>query len=188
MSPAATIFFAAQFSDSDLLPNLGPALAGIAGTALILPFAIPSSTAGTLWLAAIILSALAAALAALRLYKLVATAGILQTATLAAATTALIALPLYAYERPTLVLLTWQQALLSASVHLAITAATLLLTVRLVRTLSPVAFSTRFFLIPLVTIVEGYLLLHPNAPWTLPVGAALLAGGSYFLLRDQHQV
>ncbi len=185
--PAATIFFAAQSTQSELLPNLGPALAGIAGAALILPFALPASTAGTLWLLAMILSALAAAYAALRLHRLLIDAATCPTAALAAAANALIAAPLYAFQRPTLVLLTWPQALLSETVHLSITAATLILSVRLLRGTDPIAFSTRYLLIPLVTIAEGYFFLHPHAPWTLPVGAALLAGGSWLLLRNPHQ-
>ena len=85
-----------------------------------------------------------------------------------------------------MVLLTWPQALLSETVHLATTAATLLLTVRLLRrAIKPIAFSTRYLLIPLVTIAEGYFFLHPHAPWTLPVGAALLAGGSYLIIRTR---
>lgn len=185
--PAATIFFAAQTSQTDFLPNLAPALASIAGAALILPFAAPTSGTATILLVAILFSALAAASSALRLHKLLAGTQTLPTAALAAGASALIALPHYLYERPAFVLLNWPQALLSGGIHLALTAATLLLTVRLLRTLAPTAFSTRYFLIPLVTIAEGYFILHPKAPITLPVGTALLAGGSYLLLRPEHQ-
>ena len=183
--PAATIFFAAQASQADLLLNLGPALAGIAGAALILPFALPVSSTGKLWLAGIVVSALAAAFAALRLHTLLASVPGISVASLAAAAYAFIALPLNVYQRPTFVLLAWPQALLSEAVQLALEAATLLLTVRLLRDLAPVAFSTRYFLIPFVTIAEGYFIMHPRVPWTLFGGVTLLAGGSFLLFRDQ---
>ena len=184
--PAATIFFAAQSSESDLLSLLGPALAEVAGAALILPFALPQSAAAWSWLGAIVLSALAAAMAALRLHTLLAGSPLLPVAAQAAAACSLVALPLYLGLRPTIVLLTWPQALLSESVHLAVLAATLLLTVRLLRDLGPIAFSTRCLLIPLVTIVEGYALLHPIASWTLPAGILLIVGGSLLLLRAEY--
>ncbi len=185
--PAATVFFAAQVAQRDFLGLLGPALAGIAGAALILPFALPSSSAGILWLAAIVLSALAAAFAGLRLHTLLHETSIVSSAALAASACALGALPLIASQHSTRPLLPWPQTVLTDGIQFGIQGAILLLTVRLLRDTDPVAFSTRFLLIPLVTIAEGYLLLHPRLTWTLVAGAALLAGGSALLLRPEHQ-
>lgn len=183
--PPATVFFAAQSSEQDLLRGLGPALAGMAGAALILPFSLPSSLKGEFWLGAMVLSAMAAGWAGLRLHPLLAKTSVVSGAMLAAVGVALAAIPLYALERPSVLLLTWPQVLLSESVRLGVQAATLLLSFRILRDLNPVASSTRFFLIPLVTIAEGYFLLHPTAAWTLPAGALLLAGGSARLLRGE---
>ena len=187
--PAATAFFAAQSTEQDLLRPLGPALAGAMGAALILPCALPSSAAGWLWLGAFLLSAVLSGFAILRLHALLAGQDTLPATTIAAFSVAAVALPLYVVQRPTLVLLTWQQALLSQTVHLVIDAVTLLLAVRLLRDLTPAAFSTRYFLVPLVTILEGFLILHPKANWPLAGGHPwLLGGGSALLLRgDEHQ-
>ncbi len=183
--PAATVFFAAQASHQDLLPLLGPALAGVAGAALILPFTLPSSLAGQLSLAALILSALAAGVAGFRLHTLLAGTRTFPVAALSASASTLVALILYAVERPTFVLLTKPQVLVGETVHLATLAATLIFTIRLLRDLPPIAFSTRYLLAPGVTIAEGYLILHPHTGWTLAAGLLLLAGGSALLLRAE---
>ena len=188
--PAATIFFAAQTSQQEMLPALGPALAALTGAALILPFTLPSSLAGRLFLAAVIASALAVGFAGLRLHTLLQRTGSLAAATLAACATVLVALPLYGIRSPLPILLSWRQTLLSVSVHLLLEAATIFLTVRLLRDLTPIAFSTRYLLIPLVTIGEGYLILRPTPHWTLVAGVLLLVGGSSLLLRGdpgEHQ-
>jgi len=61
----------------------------------------------------------------------------------------------------------------------------LLLTVWLLREMRPVAFSSRLLTIPLVTIVESYLLLRPTLSWTTAAGVLLLAGGAAVLALAQ---
>ena len=58
------------------------------------------------------------------------------------------------------------------------------LTVWLLRQMPPTAFSSRYLLVPLVTVVEGFLLLRPGGSWTLVAGLGLMAGGSAWLLMD----
>ncbi len=61
--------------------------------------------------------------------------------------------------------------------------AELLLLVFLVRGLSPVVFGARFLLVPLLTAVEGFVLVRPPITWRLLVGAGLLSFGAVWLLR-----
>ena len=59
----------------------------------------------------------------------------------------------------------------------------LLLTVWLLREMTPVRFAARYLVVPLVTIVEGFLLVRPAWNWTMGAGFVLLAGGCAGLLR-----
>jgi hypothetical protein len=62
--PAVVVFWLGQQSaafgaDGGSLRGLVPALSGLGGAALILPFSLPSSWMGRLWLAALVVSAIA---------------------------------------------------------------------------------------------------------------------------------
>jgi drug/metabolite transporter (DMT)-like permease len=52
----------------------------------------------------------------------------------------------------------------------------------LLREMSPVRFAARYLVIPLLTIVEGYVALRPEVTARMVVGAVLLAGGSVWIL------
>jgi drug/metabolite transporter (DMT)-like permease len=57
-----------------------------------------------------------------------------------------------------------------------------LLLLWLVREMSPVRFAARFLIIPLLTILEGYVLLRPQLTLRIGSGAALLAVGAAMLV------
>ena len=52
----------------------------------------------------------------------------------------------------------------------------------LLREMSPVRFAARYLVIPLLTIVEGYIVLRPELTVRMVVGAGLLIGGSVWIL------
>jgi len=52
----------------------------------------------------------------------------------------------------------------------------------LLRGMSPVRFGARYLVVPLVTVVEGYVLLRPELTLRMGFGVALLAGSAAFLL------
>ena len=52
----------------------------------------------------------------------------------------------------------------------------------LLREMTPVRFGTRYLVIPLLTIVEGYVVLRPEVTSRMVVGAALLIGGAAWIL------
>jgi drug/metabolite transporter (DMT)-like permease len=57
-----------------------------------------------------------------------------------------------------------------------------LLLLWLVRTLSPVRFAARFLIIPLLTVLEAYVLLRPQLTLRIGGGAALLVVGAAMLV------
>jgi drug/metabolite transporter (DMT)-like permease len=46
----------------------------------------------------------------------------------------------------------------------------------------PVHFATRYLVVPLLTVVEGYVVLRPDMTARMAVGAALLTGGAAWIL------
>ena len=60
-----------------------------------------------------------------------------------------------------------------------------ILLVVLLRSVSPVRFGARYLVIPLLAILEGYVLLRPAFTWRLGFGVALMAGGAAFLLLSR---
>jgi drug/metabolite transporter (DMT)-like permease len=59
------------------------------------------------------------------------------------------------------------------------------LTVVILRSMDPVRFSSRFLIIPLVTVLEGLVLLRPAVTSRLVVGIALLAVGAGCLILEK---
>jgi drug/metabolite transporter (DMT)-like permease len=52
----------------------------------------------------------------------------------------------------------------------------------LLREMPPVRFGTRYLVIPLLTIAEGYVVLRPEVTARMLVGAALLTAGAAWIL------
>jgi drug/metabolite transporter (DMT)-like permease len=48
--------------------------------------------------------------------------------------------------------------------------------------MQPVRFATRYLVIPMLTVVEGYVVLRPEVTARMAVGAALLVGGTMWIL------
>jgi drug/metabolite transporter (DMT)-like permease len=57
-----------------------------------------------------------------------------------------------------------------------------LLIVWLLREMRPVRFAARYLVIPLLTVLEGYVLMRPELTVRMVFGAGLLAAGAGMLL------
>ncbi len=186
--PAVVVFVVAQqaagFGNGEsVLRFLVPALAGLLGAFLMLPFDWPPSTAGRLWLVAIAASAVLAGFAAVRLYRLLQGVGVLRGAAFMFGASSLAAATFCWVDwsgNPG-----WNGVIaLGEAVRLAaVEAPILLLTVWLFREMKPVRFSARVLMVPVVMIVEGYVVMRPSVGWTTALGVVLLAGGAVGLLR-----
>ena len=166
-------------AEPDVRRLLIPAVAGAFGALLLIPSALPGTARGGLLFAVPIAADISAALAAVRLHKVLAGIPILASATVVCAISAVV-LVLFGrigYASPTAVSLV-SQAILT----ILLDAPILLLMLYLLRELAPIRFASRYLVIPLVTIVEGVAVLRPPITITLCAGVLLMAGGGAALL------
>jgi hypothetical protein len=186
--PVVVVMAAAQQSwefgaQADPRGLLGPSLAGVCGAALLLPFTMPGSVAGKVWLGALVAAAAVAGLAAVRLHALLRGVPAIVAAALASGVMAGCEALLSRGSWGALRALDARGWLFEAGIAVGFEGPLLLLGVRLLRELPPVAFATRYLWILLVAVLESYVLMHPAANWIMGLGALLMAGSAAWLLR-----
>lgn len=157
-----------------------PALVGLAGAMLVLPFQLPSTGYGALLFAVLLVAAMLTAVASVWLHELllgcgivlaivlicvgnVAVLGVAATmggiVSISAAGLRVEVLRCIAFDLPQMFLLVW-----------------------LLREIVPVRFSVRYLIAPLLTAVEGMIFLHPGLDLRMVAGLLLMAGGAAALL------
>ncbi len=164
---------------------LAPALAGFGGAALLLPFAFPNSTVGILLLLAMLIAAVFAGIAAVRLNSLLSQTGILRGVAIICASAAVLSLTGAIVDWVPIRPIGPKDLAIELACCLFIDGPLLWLTVWLLREMNPISFSSRYLLIPLITIVEGFILVRPGGNWVMAGGVLLLAGGGVALLRSE---
>ena len=190
LAPVGVVFAVAQQSfefgmQSDPRRLLGPALAGVFGAALLIPFTMPPSVAGKLWLAALVASAVGAGLAAVRLHGLLQGVPVAAAAALTSGVIAGVGLGFSHRHGAALVALgaDHRALLLETLQTLWLDAPLLLLSLWMTRDLPPLAVVTRYPLVLLVTIVESYFLMHGTGSLVMLAGGLLVAVSVVWLLR-----
>ena len=190
--PVVVIFVVAQlgrgFGDGGgELRLLGPALIGVAGLALLVPFSLPGSLRGASWLSAILVTAVLAGIASVRLHMLLAELDVLRGAAVISAAAGVLA-GAFAWMGSAGPLQTdavsW---VVEAARCLLLDAPMVLLTVWLLQALKPVTLAARYLLVPLVTILEGVVIVRPELTWTLGAGLGLAAAGGLLVLRGDEE-
>lgn len=192
--PAVVVFADSQGSqsfgrDSSPFTLLVPALAGLMGAGLILPFIWPSERSVQLHLLALVASALAAGVAFVRMHRLMCAAAparmrILPALVFLCSFTAIAAAPFALSSSP------WNGSaikleLLRCTIY---SLPVMALTGWLLRELRPPVFAARAFFAVVITLVESYVMLRPQLAWPTIVGTALLLGGAIGLLRQDSTV
>jgi drug/metabolite transporter (DMT)-like permease len=186
--PVVVVFLAGQGAvdfgaTENPLRKLLPALVGLGGATLLLPFSWPHSTEARVWLSMLALSAALAGYAAIRLHRALATVGfIAATAVMSAASgLSMLAFSYGQWSRGP----SWTWPLIGVEVIrcFGFDAPAMLLTVWLLRRMDPIAYSARYLLVLLVGIVESLVLMRPSMVWTGWLGLLLILGGSLALLR-----
>ncbi len=164
---------------------LGPALVGVFGAALLIPFAMPVSAAGRLWLAALVGSVVLAGLAAVRMHEALRGVPVVAAAAAASAVMAVVGLTLGHGDWGVLAALVADRRamIFEGAVAVVVDGPLLLLGLWLLREMAPLGAVTRYPLVLLVTIGESYLLMHGRASWPMVVGAVMMAGSVAWLLR-----
>ncbi|MDE1175150.1 MAG: DMT family transporter [Edaphobacter sp.] len=185
LAPVVTILAWGVTSDMPVTMRLlVPALSGVAGVLLLLSFEAPISVHGGVALAEAAVAMLFVSVASVQLHRLLQGVDVAITLGVACAVNALVLLG-WGSSRRELVWHGWSMGLLAA---VFIGAIGIGFTIWLLREMDVVRFSTRFFVIPLVTILEGLALVRPELTWRLFAGVGLLLVASVWLLRAETQV
>jgi drug/metabolite transporter (DMT)-like permease len=157
-----------------------PALVGLGGLLLLLPLGFSGSARGWLMLTLVCAAVVLVGLASVRLYRL---APGITFATAVAVTGLANAVFLLAYSAVSEdVVGRWSGLTSIVSLSSLVDVAEVLLIVWLLRDMLPIRFAARYLLIPLVTVLEGYLLVRPQVTARMGFGTVLLAAGAGMLL------
>ncbi|SFS18673.1 hypothetical protein SAMN05421771_3531 [Granulicella pectinivorans] len=158
-----------------------PALAGVAGILVLLPVSLPETPRACLGLALVLAAMALTAWAILTLHRTPPTAWSIAAIFLATALILTLASPVHT---------PWSRSIAATEALrcLLLDAPEVLLLLWLIPRLDPRRLSARWLLAPLLTVMEGYLLMRPAAGIRLLIGLALLAiGGAILLLApDEH--
>ena len=181
--PAFTDFILAQH-DQDGMRLLLPALTGVGGLALVVPFALPTTWFGTVWLALLVGCAGSAAFAGIKLHAILSEGSLLWAGAIAAGAAALLAAAGWAGFEQGPVSWSGRSLALEAGWALLVDAPLALLLLWLLRVMPPVGLAARFTAVPLVTILGGLAMLRPAIGWTTGLGLTLGLWSVWMLVRD----
>jgi hypothetical protein len=160
--------------------SLIPALIGLGGLLLLLPLEFSASVHGRVLLAVVSASVVLAGFASVWLYRLLQGAGMMRAiAVIGIANAAFLLSWSFVHEE-----MVWRGSglVLVVSLQSLVDVVEILLLVWLLREMRPVPFASRYLVIPLVTILESFVLMRPE--WTVRIafGTGLLAAGAGMLL------
>jgi drug/metabolite transporter (DMT)-like permease len=160
--------------------SLAPAVAGLAGLLLLLPLSLSNSTRGNMMIAVVFTAVILAGLGSIWLYRLLQQFEPPDAAAVICLSNAALLL-ICACLTGTV---TWNgSSLLSlASSSSLVDVIEVLLLLWLLHRMPPVQFASRYLLIPLLTVLEAYVLVRPELTLRIGAGVILLATGAGMLL------
>ena len=163
---------------------LAPALLGLGGLLLLLPLQFSSSLRGQAMLALIGATVLLAGLCSVWLYRLLQGVSLPAAIALLGGVNSLFLAICAAVQAAVQGELLWRgQAFVSVlSLSSLVDVLEIAGIVWLLREMPPIRFSARYLLIPLVTIVESFVLVRPAITARMAFGTLLLAAGAGLLL------
>ena len=162
---------------------LTPALAAFGGALLLLPVGLPGSLLGDLKLAGLILALLLVGICSVRMFRLLQPVAYLDAAVVIGLANAIF-LSICTITNGSF-LWRWSPMTTIISIASLIDLIEMALLIWLLREMSPIRLSARYLVIPLFTLIEGYLILQPQVTARLLVGATLLAAGAAWILFTQ---
>jgi drug/metabolite transporter (DMT)-like permease len=160
--------------------SLAPALAAFGGVLLLLPVDLPGSVRGQLTLAVACVAVVLVAVSGVWMHRLMQGGAIAETVVIVCFANAVFLVVCGLVERDFAGGWSGLAAMLSLST--CIDLVQIVLVFWLLREMSPVRFAARYLVIPLLTVVEGYVVLRPELTARMVVGAALLTGGAARIL------
>jgi drug/metabolite transporter (DMT)-like permease len=159
---------------------LMPALAGLGGLLLLLPLQFSGSVRGWMMLAVVCAAVVLVGLAGVWLYRLLRGFGLADAIAVVGLANAVFLLGWsYVHED---VVWRWSGVVSVVSITSLADVVEVLLIVWLLREMPPVRFAARYLVIPLVTVLESYVVIRPEWTVRMGFGTALLAAGGGMLL------
>jgi drug/metabolite transporter (DMT)-like permease len=160
--------------------TLIPSLTGIAGLLLLLPLNFSNSARSQIMLAVICAAVILAALAGLWLFRMLQGISPLKAAAIICLSNATLLLTLSAISGS----LVWTRSDLAslASPSSLVNLIEIPLLLWLAREMPPMRFAARYLVIPLLTVLEAYIVMHPPMTPRTIAGAILLSAGALTLL------
>lgn len=157
-----------------------PALVGLGGLLLLLPFEFSGSARGWVMLTIVCGAVVLVGLASVWLYRLLRGIALVDAVAVVGLANAVFLLGSNAFRGD--VVWRWSELSSAVSISSMVDVVEVLLIVWLLREMPPVRFAARYLMIPLVTVLESYVLMRPE--WTIRMlgGTAVLAAGAVMLL------
>jgi hypothetical protein len=156
------------------------ALAGLGGLLLLLPLDFSASVRGWVMLAVVCAAVVGVGLASVWLYRLLRGFGLADAVAVVGLANAVFLLGLSCVHEH--VAWRWDGVASVVSIASLVDVVEVLLLVLLLREMPPVRFAARYLAIPLLTILESFVLMRPEWTVRMGFGTALLAGGAGTLL------
>ncbi len=195
--PVAIVLLVPHFDlggrvDSATTGQLAPALIGLAGTLLLLPFALPASFREARLYAVVVLAVLIAATASVWMYRLLVEVGVVEAVVISTTANATF---LFAASLASNAMggsswggqWSWNAVGVEASQAVCLDLPQIALLLWLMREVAPQRLAARALVIPLLTLLEGYALLRPEISARSVCGAALLIFGAGRLLSGRQR-
>jgi hypothetical protein len=155
---------------------LVPALVGLGGVLLLLPFELPSALRGWVMFGGLVLVVLLVAVLSVWMYRLLRGFAMMDAIAVVCLANAFFLL-VCGFAGGGFV---WRWSALGAVASLTslFEAMEMVLMVWLLKEMTPVRFAVRYLVIPLFTVLEGYVLVRPDVTLRMGFGLALLAVGA----------
>ena len=181
--PVMVVLVVAQGSEEEAAGAwrlLAPAVAGLGGFLLVVPVDFPRSAVGWVSFGVLVVSAVLIAWSSVVIHRVLRGVSVVQAVSAFCLANAVVLLVAGFVEGDGgwgLDVVGW--------ISVAVQAGTAVLLVVLLRWMEPVRFAARFLVIPLLVILEGFVLLRPELSLRMVSGVVLMAGAVGVLLGSR---
>lgn len=163
--------------------SIAPALAAFGGVLLLLPVGLPGSVRGQLMLAVTFAVVVLVAVSGVWMYRLMQGIAVAEAMVIVCFANAVFlgicSLAAREFEGG------WGGLTAMLSLSSCVDLIQIVLVFWLLREMTPVRFGARYLVIPLLTVVEGYVVLRPEVTARMIVGFILLTGGAMWILLSK---
>jgi len=180
MTPVVVILVVAFTGRDEVRRLLLPALCGVGGVLLLLPFTLPASTRGWWMLGGLLAVIVLMAAASVWMNRILQPFRLTEAVAIVGLSNAAFLILCASFSGPAIG--RWSALAAYISLSSVANAAETILILWLLREIAPVRLAARYLVIPLLIVAEGYLIFRPELTLRMGLGAALLAGGAAVLL------